>query len=67
MNQFGLKGDGLKTSGCDPHMQINKKTTCKWILFDHMLVEIDKYHDASEVNGASSNTPRRVCYRQAET
>ena len=42
-------------------MQTDKGTTFKWGPFRHLKNKKDKFHDVIEEDGASSNTPLKVC------
>lgn len=50
----------MKSVGCDPHIEASKAAILKWHPSGHTRAKIDKCHDATEEDGASSNTPYKV-------
>ena len=50
----------LENVGYDSHTQDRQEAIFKWRSFDYVRVKMEKFHDATEEDGASSNIPR-VC------
>ena len=49
----------MKRVGFDPHVTTEEAMTLKWRPSSHMSAKTDECHDATEEDGASSNTPKR--------
>ena len=52
-----------KRVGCDPHYKTSKTATLKWCPFNRTRDKRDEFHDVTEEEDASSNTPKR-CARE---